>query len=188
MKLSESYRKHVFCLECDWDKDLRNKSSILAALDFMQTNCFVKYIHRACGTKNNLFYYLNQWSLKKYKDYSICYLAFHGQPGYLQVGKEEVTLEEIAERLEGKCNDKIIHLGSCLVLDVDPDRIKEFITKTKALCVCGFQTEIDFLESSVLDMLVIDLLQEYKDVKKVERELKKNYGKILKRLNFKIFY
>ena len=188
MKLSESYIKNIFCLEGDWHKDLRIKSSILAALDFLQTNCSIKYIHRSCGTKQNLFYYLDQWRLKKYKDYSICYLAFHGKPGHLEVGEEEVTLEQIGEHLAGKCQNKIFHFGSCLVLDVESTRIRQFLEQTNALCVCGFQTEVDFLESSVLDMLVIDKLKSYKDISKVERELKLGYGKMLKKLNFKLFY
>jgi hypothetical protein len=59
---------------------------------------------------------------------------------------------------------------------------------THALCVCGFKTDIDFLESSVFDMLLLQKLQEYKDIKAVDRELKRNYRKLIGRLDFRLMY
>ena len=78
MRIARNFSKHVFCLEGDWEQDLRDKSSITAALDFLHSNCGIKYIHKNCGTKENLKYYLSLWKQKRYRDYSICYLAFHG--------------------------------------------------------------------------------------------------------------
>src|ERR1043165_9820558 len=97
MRIAKNFNKHVFCLEGDWDKDLRNKSSVTAALDFLQANCGIRYIHKNCGTKENFVYYLSMWKQRRYKDYSIAYLAFHGHPEQIQVGKEYLNLEELAE-------------------------------------------------------------------------------------------
>src|SRR5947207_2566681 len=108
MRIAKNFSKHVFCLEGDWEQDLRSKSSIGAALDFLQSNCGIRYIHKNCGTKENLKYYLSLWKNKQYKDYTIAYLAFHGKPEKIQVGDEYVDLIELAEILNGSCVNKII--------------------------------------------------------------------------------
>jgi len=188
MRIAKSFTKHVFCLEGDWEKDLRKKSSIGAALDFLQANCNIQYIHKHCGTKENLAYYLSRWKQKRYKDYSICYLAFHGHPEVIEVGNEHVDLSELADMLNGSCVNKIIHFGSCNTLDTDSAKVRDFLEKTQALCVCGFRTDIDFLESSVFDMLLMQKFQEYRNIKSVDRDLKRNYRKLITKLEFKLLY
>src|SRR6185436_3196611 len=141
-----------------------------------------------CGTKENLQYYLKLWKQKRYSNYTICYLAFHGFPETIKVGKEEVNLDELAQMLNGSCKNKIIHFGSCNTLDTDERNIRRFLETTQALCVCGFKTDIDFLESSVFDMLLLQKFQEYKDMRAVDRDLKKNYRRLINRLNFRLIY
>ena len=188
MKIAKNLNKNVFCLEGDWEKDLRDKSSVSAALDFLHANCGIDYIHKNCGTKENLKYYLSLWKQKRYKDYSICYLAFHGKPERIQVGQEYVNLNELADMLNGSCVNKIIHFGSCNTLDTDAKSIRTFLEKTQALCVCGFKTNIDFVESSVFDMLLLQKFQEFKDMSAVERDLKRSYRKLINTLDFRLMY
>ena len=90
--------------------------------------------------------------------------------------------------LNGSCVNKIVHFGSCNTLDTDERNIKKFLETTHALCVCGFKSDIDFLESSVFDMLLLQKFQEYKDVSAVDRDLKKNYRKLINKLNFRLMY
>lgn len=186
MRFAKKYKKSIYCLEGDWQKDLRKQSSIYASLVFLEKNCDIKHIHKHCGTKESLFYYLNKWKLKKYSNYSICYLAFHGFEGEIIVGKDNVTLEEISEVLKDSCKDKIIFFGSCLVLQADNSRINDFLKKTGALCVCGYKVSVDFLQSSVFEMLVLDLFQQYKDITKVQRDIGIYYAALAKELEFKI--
>ena len=186
MKISKKYKKNIFCLEGDRQKDLRQQSSIFASLMFLEKNCDIKYIHKHCGTKESLFYYLSQWKLKKYSNYSICYIAFHGNEGEIKIGKEDITLEEISEILKDSCKDKIIFFGSCLVLQAENSRIKDFLKKTGALCVCGYKVSVDFLTSSVFEMLVFDMFQKYRDVSCVQRDIGIYYDTLSKELDFKI--
>jgi hypothetical protein len=188
MRIAKNLEKNVFCLEGDWDQDLRSKSSVTAALDFLQANCGINYIHKNCGTKENLVYYLSQWKQRKYKNYNIAYFAFHGHPEQIQIGTEYLGLEELAQIMNGSCVDKIVHFGSCNTLDMDDRKIRKFLDTTHALCVCGFRGDIDFLESSVFDMLLLQKFQEYKDMSAVDRDLKKNYKKLISRLNFRLMY
>ena len=188
MRLAQSYKKNVFCLEGDWQKDLRDNSSIRAALTFLQQNCSIDYIYKQCGTRENLEYYLSLWKQKKYSGYSICYFAFHGEPESIQVGKEFVTLDELADMMMDSCQDKVIHFGSCKTLNTDSKNIRRFLEHTRALCVCGFETEINFVESSAFDMILIEMFQQYKDVRMLDKAIRKNYRSFVRRLQFKLIY
>jgi hypothetical protein len=186
MRIAKKYRKYIYCLEGDWQKDLRKQYSIYSSLMFLEKNCDIKHIHKHCGTKESLFYYLSQWKLKKYSNYSICYLAFHGFEGEIKVGKDRITLEEISDLLQDSCKDKIIFFGSCLVFQADRSRIDDFLKKTGALCICGYQDSVDFVASSVFEMLVFDMLQQYKDISCVQRDIGLYYDILAKKLKFKI--
>ena len=188
MGLAQSYKKNVFCLEGDWQKDMRDHSSIGAALTFLQQNLGIQYIYKQCGTKENLEYYLSLWRLKKYSNYSIAYFAFHGKPESIQVGKEFVTLDELGDMLQDSCHDKILHFGSCQTLNTDEKTIKRFLEATGALCVCGFESEINFVESSAFDMILIEMFQQYKDIRMLDKNIRKNYRSFIKRLQFKLIY
>jgi hypothetical protein len=188
MRIAQNFQKNVFCLEGEWEKDLRDKSSVSAALEFLHSNCGIEYIHKNCGTVDNMKYYLKLWKKMQYKHYSICYLAFHGKQERIEVGDGSLNLDELAEILNGSCRNKIIHFGSCNTLDTDLRSVKKFLDTTKALCVCGFKTDIDFVESSVFDMLLLQKFQNYKDMSAVERDLNKNYRKLIRKLDFRIHY
>jgi hypothetical protein len=188
MRLAQNYNKNVFCLEGDWQKDLRDNSSVRAALIFLQQNLPIKYIYKQCATRENLDYYLSIWKQRKYSSYSIGYFAFHGQPESIQVGKEFVTLAELGDMLHDSCRDKIIHFGSCKTLNTDRKNIEKFLESTGALCVCGFETEINFIESSAFDMMLIEMFQQYKDMAMLDRNIRKNYRSFVKRLQFKLIY
>jgi len=188
MKIAKEYQKEVFCLEGDWSRNLTKQTSIEAALLFLKQNRNINFIHRHCGTRENLAYYLKQWQLKRYHRYSILYLAFHGRPQQILIDKKPVTLDELAEMLGDSCKNRIIHFGSCQTLNTDIRHIKRFLRKTNALCVCGFSKEIKFVESSVFDILLIDLFQEFLDVSKVAATLEESYGSLVKKLEFRLVH
>jgi hypothetical protein len=125
MRMAKTYRKNIFCLEGDWTKDLKNTQSIKSALDFLYHNIDIKYIHRNCATSEQMKYYLEKFTQKKYDSYTICYLAFHGKPNTLLVGKEIISLDELAEMVGDKLKYKIVHLGSCETLFRNVPAIKK---------------------------------------------------------------
>lgn len=188
MKKAKAYDKDIFCLEGDWNKNLLKQNSVKAALDFLKDNRNIEYIHRHCGTRENLAFYLDEWKLKRYAKYSIGYFAFHGKPGHILIGKDLISLDELAEMLGDNCKNKILHFGSCHVLNTDTRLLKRFLRKTNALCVCGFQKEIKFIESSAFDILLLDMFQEFLDVSRVEAHIKMYYKTFAQKLAFKLIH
>jgi len=187
MNFTRTLRKDIFCLEGDWNSDLTRTGGVKPNMKFLSSNLCIDMIHRQCATEENLKYYLEEYSEDRYKNYTILFLAFHGLPGLLQVGKTEIYLEKIADICENKLKGKIVYFGSCLTLNIDKRRIKKFLEKTKAIAVFGYKDSIDFVPASVLDILVIETLQKHRDVRLIETEIKK-YSQLIKQLKFRMVY
>jgi hypothetical protein len=188
MKIAKAYQKDVFCLEGDWNRNLLKQNSVIGALDFLKQNRNIHYIHRHCGTKENLAFYLQQWQYKRYARYSICYMAFHGKPNQILINKEPLNLDELAAMMGDKCHNKIIHFGSCQTLNTDIRNIRRFLRKTNALCVCGFKEEIKFVEGSAFDILLLDMFQDFLDVSRVEAHIRQYYRSFAEKLQFKLIH
>jgi len=162
--MSTSGVKGVFCLEGDWEPDLKSRTSIGPVLELLEKSGYpsVPYIRRDVGTLTEFNYYLGRWTLKKYDRYPILYLGFHGSAGCLHVGHgpgSGIDLKELEERLEGKCRKRIIHFGSCGTLDIHGIRIRNFLRRTGALAVCGYKSEVDWMLSAAFEIILFYELQ-----------------------------
>lgn len=154
-----SQLKNVFCLEGIWGETLKYQSTIEPALQLLEKHQGIRYIHRNCATTEELQYYLNKWSLKMYADYPILYLAFHGDDNVLKLQGKVISLEELAIFLENKCRGRVVIFGSCSTLNINKRYIKKFLKLTGALAVCGYKTDIDWIKSTLHDLLIIEAFQ-----------------------------
>jgi hypothetical protein len=162
--MSTSAAKGVFCLEGNWEGDLKSRTSMGPVLELLEKSGYpsVPYIYRDVGTLTEFDYYIGRWTLKKYDRYPILYLGFHGTPGALRVGYGKdrgITLAELQERLEGKCRKRIIHFGSCGTLNIHGARIRNFIKRTGALAVFGYRSEVDWMISAAFEIILFYELQ-----------------------------
>jgi hypothetical protein len=189
MKLSRFKKKHIFCIEGNWTHDLKDKASIRTALDFLEHNAEIKSIRKDCSAIEQFDDLIETSLQKRYKQHSIIYLAFHGSPGSLHIGKrKKMDFDTIARLLDGRAEDKIIHFGSCSTLDIPVRQLKRFWKDTGALAVSGYTKDVDFIESSVLDILYFRKCQEYRKMPIIERDMKQYYGKLMRELGFKMIY
>jgi hypothetical protein len=188
---AKHYEKHIFCLEGDWHENLKQKSSILPALELLELNANVESIYKTCATKTEFYTRIEQLlsNKTKYSKYQIIYLAFHGFNGGIQISEdEEVTLAELAIEFEGKLEGKIIHFGSCSTLKIHEEDIYNFLEKTNALAISGYQKDVDFISSTVVDVLFFELCQNFKLTNAIEDNMNKIYGELCKQLQFKIYH
>jgi hypothetical protein len=155
-----SQLKHIFCLEGNWESDLRDLSSVRPALELLSKRLEVQYIHRGCGTAHEFKHYLKKWAQKKYAHYPILYLSFHGEEGRLLFDDGEFPIEEVADLLEGKCSNRLVIFDSCSTLHIDLRLVKRFLKTTEALAVIGYKTDVDWLSSTALALLVMEAVQD----------------------------
>ena len=109
-----SQSKGIFCIEGNWVKDLRMPQTVRPLLNLLLFNANIPYIHRDCATRTELEFYLGKWVLKKYAAYPILYLASHGEQFGILLDEGNYSLDQIAERLQGRCENRIILIASCV--------------------------------------------------------------------------
>lgn len=157
--------KGVFCLEGDWDGNLKSQKSIQPVLQLLEhAGCpSIQSIRRDVGTIPELEHYLKKWCQKRYQDYPILYLGFHGAPGILHVGDRNtsVDLEWLEERLAGECKGRVIHFGSCQTMNVHGRRLNKFLETTGALAVCGYKIDVDWMYSAAFEIMLFGCFQRY---------------------------
>ena len=105
--------RNIYCLEGNWRTNPRCKQSVRPMLDILRDAAGIKYIYRKCNTREEFFEYLRQYTFERYRNYTILYIAFHGRPNKIQIGRDLVTLREIADVLEGFLAHRIVYFGSC---------------------------------------------------------------------------
>lgn len=156
--------KGLFCLEGGWEKDLRGRTTVAPVLELLETSHYpsIRSIHRDVATLGELEHYLQRWTLKRYDDYPILYLGFHGDPGilYMRAGQRDpVELDWIGERLAGACKGRIIHFGSCGTLALHGNKLNHFLEKTGALAISGYRTDVDWILSAAYELVLLSALQ-----------------------------
>lgn len=123
--------RNIYCLEGNWRPNPRCKQSVRPMLDILRDAAGIKYIYRKCNTREEFFEYLRQYTFERYRNYTILYIAFHGRPNKIQIGRDLVTLREIADVLEGFLAHRIVYFGSCSTMRTKRANIDDFLNRTK---------------------------------------------------------
>ena len=180
--------KGILCIEGSWENDHRDKKSVEKALEFLECIENVKFIVKQCHNQATLEELTRDSMQSRYSKYSILYLAFHGKPGMINVGKRSkyVSFDEVADMIGDKANGKIIHFGCCSTLKLDGWAIRRFIKKTNALAVSGYSKDIDFVRSTAFDIMYFQQCQRAFDIRKVTKQMKKYHSKLGNELGFVI--
>ncbi len=159
--------KGVFCLECDWWGDARQRYSMEYLLDLLDqfTPPRCRHVHYDVSTREEFFFLVKKWSQKRYRSHPLLYLGFHGKPGKILLGSAKrapvITLEEISEALAGRCNGRVILFGSCETIRAVPWQRRKFLETTQALAICGYHREVDWMSSAAMDLIVLAAMQEF---------------------------
>ena len=173
-----NYTKNVACLESLWDSDLENRLSILPLLDITSKTTSNRHIYLTCNTKAELRYNLGLLAGKK--KYGVLLLAFHGEPGEIELAEKVfVDLEELADMMQKGFAGWVIHFASCGTIKADEARLVDFVKRTGVAMVMGYTKKVDWTESAVMDLLVLRWLQYYKDLSALLRHLQKSYGDLI---------
>jgi len=187
---------NIYCIEGDWEDDLRRKTSILSGLEMLTSISDIEFIYKTCATKDELFYRLRDYvanSYKprsKYKAYDILYLATHGEKGALNFNELIDVMDFFVNNGDfkaGAFKDKIVHFGSCLTLKMREDDIIKLKTFTQARIISGYTKSIDFLDSTLFDVLYFNACSKYKIKNRLQDHLAKRYKGFSNDLGFVMY-
>ena len=159
-------KKNVFCLEGDWWNNLRKRSTVEPILDLLANaeGYRFDYIHLRVHNRTTFDQFVEKWTQKRYKDYPILYLGFHGTEGQLHISaasrsENTVDLKEFSAQLEGKCEGRVIIFAGCSTVRVHGRKLKSFLDKTGALAVCGYVSTVDWILATAFELILMQLLQ-----------------------------
>jgi hypothetical protein len=175
----------VFCLEGEWETDLRRRDSVLPILELLERLGEIKWIHRDVATVGEAERYLKRWSQRRYDDYMVLYLATHGEKGTLLWGtRESMTLSQLAKILGDSATDCWVYLASCLTL-FNESEIQQFVAQTGVEAVLGYRRAVDWIESAAFDVILLSEMANFSGTPtKFFEKLTARHGELARMLKF----
>lgn len=168
------YLKNIVCLESLWDEDLENRLSVLPLLELTARTTNAKFVYLTCNTKAELRHNLSLFGRKK--SYSILVLAFHGDPGRIELpGGSFVPIESLADMMKKRFAGWIVHFASCGTVKVDSERMARFVADTGVSMVTGYTKLVDWTEGAMADLLLLRWLQYYRNLGALLSHLNKRH-------------
>lgn len=156
----------IFCLEGEWEADMRRRVSVEPLLELLEGLKRVRYIHRDVATVEEFDYLVGQWQKRRYDDFRVLYLAMHGSAGSVRLGRDSLDLHSLGERLAGLCDQSVVYFGSCLTMDAEDADLRAFVKKTGARAAVGYSTEIDWVKSASFEVVLLDQLVTHIDAER----------------------
>lgn len=186
-------KKNIFCLEThSWFKR-KDRTSVEPVLDLLKNGGHCDYLRRDVATREEFKYFLDQYFRGEYRNYPVLQLSFHGSddpPSIFLGNKEQISLDDLAEMINGQCSKRVVYFGSCSTMNVHANTLKKFMRNTGALAVFGYREEVDWLQSSAFEMLILGNLQKVsftkQGVRSFDRRLKEQAAHLYKTLGFRL--
>lgn len=178
-------RPGIFCIEGPWQASLTDKSSVRPLLEVLAGQEVIRFIHRDAATVEEFEHYLRAWTQKQYSSYDLGYLAFHGQPGELLIGRKRYSLERLGNLLAGHLVGRALHFGSCATVDVDIEVARRLLAVTKARAVCGYTEDVDWIEGAAFDLNLFQAVVGRGRIDAGFRSLQRDHPGACQRLGFR---
>lgn len=180
----------VFCLEGFWYGDHRDSSTVKPVLDLLNSHTKLPYVYHRCSTVEEFNFSLSRWRLQSFHNkYPLLWLAFHGEPGKILIGKDEITITQLADILEDKCIGSIIYFGSCSTMKWDKRSIQTFMEKTQTVAMLGYKRDVEWLPSASFEIQLLSYFQDLKfitdNVTKIKESVLKDCKALCSNLQFR---
>jgi len=182
----QDHRKNIACLESLWNSDIENRLSVVPILDLVCRINRIRYTYLTCNTREELAYNLGK--LKQGRGYGILYLSLHGKPGEIILDGGRTDLEALAGMMGTGFAGWAVHFGSCATIDVPPSRLRRFISTTRVAMVLGYRTNVNWIASAALDLLLFDWFQYYGDNRRLWKDFRKNNAGLIGQTGLAAFH
>jgi hypothetical protein len=149
--------KRILAFESNWDGFVvEPKSGMKTLMDFITTNKGTQYSYNFINTPVEFKYTIENVNPSKF---SLLYLGFHGKPNAIRMGLNKefiITLDNLAEMMGNRFTGYGIHFASCAVMDIDKNLLWDFKRSTGAAFISGYTNYVDFDESSLMDLALLN--------------------------------
>jgi len=141
-----------------WNDDtIEPREGMKHLLSFLVNNIEgLDLYHRLLQTPTELDYVIKKAPVKPN---SLLYIASHGRPNFVKLGNKsefDVYLSDLATSMGKRYKGCGVHFASCAVLSSPKKEIQDFVDATDVAFVSGYKKYVDFGESSLMDMALIN--------------------------------
>lgn len=178
-------RPGLFVIEGEWSSGVRDVRSVAPVLKALDDAGAAVHVRKHVNDRDDVIKQFKRWGQVQHTRYNIGYVALHGSPGAVHVGRQVVKLHDIAAALPAKAlNQKILHFGSCAVLDLTEDERQNYRRRLGVKVMTGFTEIVDWFPSMAFELLLFDALSRYQRPGDAERHLRRTYGDLTETLGF----
>lgn len=169
----------ILCLESSWNGRKIDNQSVQHTLETMSVIHMDTCIHVTCNTMEELTYAL-QDATYGFRQ-GVLYLAFHGAPGKIKLGNDvHISMTDLADLMGNRFRGWNVHFGSCRTLaTLQTEPFKKMVG---AKILSGYTETVDWVQSTAMDMLLLDAMYYHKTPGHLSRKIRKLYPD-LARLN-----
>lgn len=180
--------KNIIAIE-SWDGKTVDepRGGMRSLLNFVSDFHETKFSYNFLYTPEELKYILSNIPTSRF---SLLYIALHGKPESIQTGmysEFEILLDDLADMMGSRFVGFGVHLASCATMSSSTDSIRRFIDKTGILFLSGYTEYVDFGESSLVDLALINRWMFAKNYKRMFENMYRSYKPILNENGFKYF-
>lgn len=163
----EDVPRKIVCLETYWgdhNVSLFQRTSVLPFLELLAGHFDppIRIAHRFVDSTAELAHYTARpsgllWRDPEVFDAPIFYLSFHGAPGRLLSSLDSLGADTLCKAFEdwGRYQRNLVHFGACSVLAGRTGRTfaRDFLAASGCQAITGYTTDVDWLESMLVDFL-----------------------------------
>jgi hypothetical protein len=180
-------RDGVFCIEGEWNGLLTDRTSVEPQLMMLENmNYCGGVIHRDVATRDELEYYVGKWLKRQYVRYAVGYFAFHGVRGTIRLGRDDLTLDDLADIIGPNAEGRTLYFGSCETLAASDEDLQAFCRKTRARAVVGYTRYVDWLETAAFDFILLPQLLHSAYVKPIFSRLSRDHPRFVTGLGLRM--
>ena len=182
--------KKIFCLETEWEKNVHNlkrKPTVLALLEFMENTRYIEvpFVFRQVATEYDFHYYIDHLYNSSYDAYDVVYLCFHGGSGFIEFANGSTyTLRSFEDEKPNIFAGRIVVFDCCSTLRLREEDAMAFKKSTGARMVIGYGKTVDFVNSWVFEMWLLNALFKHEEfgparlIKLAEKEMPEHVAKL----------
>jgi hypothetical protein len=164
---------------------LTDQTSVLPSLELLQRmGVLSEFVHRHAFRESEFEGYLRSRRRDlRVRSYGTVFLAFHGTRKGLNVGNDDISLDQLARGI-GSLPGGVVHLGSCSVLRADTEAVQRFLKHTGARLLSGYEREVEWLNCAALDTAWLGYVASYQHPGSALRYFRERYRSLIEHLRW----
>lgn len=167
----------ILVLESEWEKTSLNEVSVKKFFDGFTDLYEISFYYKPFHDVKDIEHWLNVYDRLRKKN-KLLYIAAHGERGRLEVIHKSINISTLQRVIKKHKSIRYLMLGSCLI--GHKNNIEKFLKQNKNLVwVAGYDKRINWIDSTVYDILFLSRLLTKEDRKKFHTAVNKLVNKEL---------